>query len=156
MIKRTSTSEQKRLHQLLISEELGNWKPSQLLHKMKQLSGETRLEDGILCQLFLQRLPANTQQILVSTVASISLDELGVLANQTLEVTPSQPSIAAIANPPSSSTAKEIEALRNQVDTLTTQLTALVNQLSIHPHSHSHSRSASPFPYRQQCGLSSS
>ena len=155
LIKCTSASEQKRLHQLLISEELGDRKPSQLLRKMRQLLGETRLEDGILCQLFLQRLPANTQRILVSTAASISLDELAVLADRILEVAPSQPSIAAIANPPSSSTAKEIEALRNQVDTLTTQLTASVNQLSIHPRSRSRSRSASPFPYRQQRALSS-
>lgn len=37
LVKRTSESERKRLHQLLITEELGDRKPSQLLRKMQQL-----------------------------------------------------------------------------------------------------------------------
>ena len=57
LIRRTSASEQKRLHQLLIAEELGDRQPSQLLRKMRQLLGDNVLEDGILRQLFLQRLP---------------------------------------------------------------------------------------------------
>ena len=63
LIPRTSASEQKRLHQLLISEELGDRKPSQLLRKMRQLLGDKVLEDRILRQLFLQRLPTNVQLI---------------------------------------------------------------------------------------------
>ena len=53
LIKRTSASEQKRLHQLLIAEELGDRKPSQLLRRMRQLLADNRLEDNILRQLFL-------------------------------------------------------------------------------------------------------
>ena len=157
LIRRTSASEQKRLNQLLISEELGDRKPSQLLRKMRQLVGDNRLEDGILRQLFLQRLPTNTQRILASTADNISLDELAVLADRILEVAPSQPSVAAIATTSqSASTVTEIEALRNQVNNLTNQVAALVNQLSIHPRSRSRSRGSSPYHFRTRRDSSNS
>ena len=148
LITRTSASEQKRLNQLLISQELGDWKPSQLLRKMRQLLGDNRLEDGILRQLFLQRLPTNTKRILASTADNTSLDELAVLADRILEVTLSQPPVAAIAaTSQSPSTVTEIEALCNQVNNLTNQLAALVNQLSIHPRTRSHSCVSSPYHF---------
>ncbi|PIK48263.1 hypothetical protein BSL78_14866 [Apostichopus japonicus] len=59
LIKRTSQSEQKRLRQLLTTEDLGDRKPSQLLRRMYQLLGDQQLESSILKQLFLQRLPTN-------------------------------------------------------------------------------------------------
>ena len=61
LIRRTSVSEQNRLNKLLISEELGDRTPSQLLSRMQQLLGEKQLEPSILKQLFVQRLPMNVQ-----------------------------------------------------------------------------------------------
>ena len=61
LIKRTSASEQKRLHQLLTAEELGDRKPTQLLRRMEQLLGGAKLESSIFTQLFLQRLPHHVQ-----------------------------------------------------------------------------------------------
>ena len=102
-------SEQTRLNQVLISEELGDQKP-QLLCKMRQLLGDNRLEDGILRHLFLQRLPTNTQRLLASSADNSSLDKLAVLADRILEVAPSQPSVAAIATTSqSASTVTNIE-----------------------------------------------
>jgi len=58
LIQRTAVSEQRRLQQLLGSEELGDGKPSQFLRRLQQLAGDTVRNDGaFLRQLFLQRLP---------------------------------------------------------------------------------------------------
>lgn len=80
--KRASHSKPKQLHQLLIAEELAVCKPSQLLRKMRQLLGDNRLEEGILRQLFLQRLPASAQIILIPTTDTVPLDDLAVLADR--------------------------------------------------------------------------
>ena len=149
LIRRTSASEQKRLHQLLISEELGDRKPSQLLRKMRQLPGDKVLEDGILRQLFLQRLPTNVQLILASLSTTSSLDQLALIADNILEVAPSQPTLATLASPPAASSfAQDLQDLRSQVNSLTSQLTTLVNALQINSRSRSRScsRGRSPTP----------
>ena len=68
LVKRTSASEQQRLHQLLNAEQLGDRKPTQLLRRMQQLLGERQLEPSIMTQLFLQRLPTNAQAVHLSLV----------------------------------------------------------------------------------------
>ena len=151
LIKRTALSDKARLNQLLMTETLGDRKPSQLLRKMRQLLGDRPLEDGILRQLFLQRLPTNVQLILASTSDTVSTDDLASLADKILEVAPPQHSIAAITAKPAqnaaTTTKNEIQDLRNQLATLTTQLQSVVNQLQISP-PQSRSRGRSPTPAR--------
>ena len=68
LIKRTAASEQRRLQQLFSAEELGDRKPTQLLHRLQQLAGDTPGADGaFLRELFLQRLPNNVRMVLAST-----------------------------------------------------------------------------------------
>ncbi|XP_014790061.1 uncharacterized protein LOC106883541 [Octopus bimaculoides] len=86
LINKTSKSQQKRLHQLLTLEELGDRMPFQLQRRMKQLLGEMTLHQKIFKQLFLQRLPSNTQVILASTRESTSVEELAELADKLAEV----------------------------------------------------------------------
>ncbi len=148
LIKRTSASEQKRLHQLLISEELGDKKPSQLLRRMRQLLGDNTLEDRILRQLFLQRLPMKAQLILASSADTVSIDQLATLADKILEVALPTPSVASISPGPSSSNhsdpAKVISDLQGQINNLATQIQALTNQFQSQPRFCGRSKSRSP------------
>ena len=88
LIKRTGVSEQRRLQQLLSSEELGDRKPTQLLRRMQQLLGDrSGINDGsFFRELFLQRLPTNVRMVLASTNNSVPLDELAQLADKIVEV----------------------------------------------------------------------
>ena len=113
LIKRTQESEQNRLQKLLISEELGDRKPSQLLRRMNQLLSGNTLDEGMFKQLFLQRLPSSARLILSATSDSVSIEQLANTADKILEVTCSPnilsvnaasnvtPVAPAFVNPPS-------------------------------------------------------
>ncbi|XP_014781985.1 uncharacterized protein LOC106877562 [Octopus bimaculoides] len=139
LINRTSESQRKRLHQLLTSEELGDRTPSQFLRRMKQLLGDESLPDKVFKQLFLQRLPSNTQVVLASTRESTSIEELADLADKIAEVphrfstvstvTPAAPTTNPFLSPTSSSEIADLHSLMTQqaaqIQTLTTQIQAL-------------------------------
>ena len=144
LVKRTSASEQKRLHQLLIAEELGDRKPSQLLRRMRQLLGDHTLEESILKQLFLQRLPTNVQIILAPTSDNIHIDQLAIVADKVLEVTPAPP-VAHIATastyiPVDTAVSSETTDLRRMVEELTKKVEALSSQLRDRSRTRSRSR----------------
>ncbi|XP_071960400.1 uncharacterized protein [Antedon mediterranea] len=130
LVKRTSVSEQKRLHQLLTTEELGDRKPSQLLRKMYQLLGDRDLETSILKQLFVQRLPTNVQLILASTREDMDLSDLAALADKILEVSPPPPTIATtIKDTGARATSDELRELRAEVSKLTSLVSSLAKQV---------------------------
>ncbi|XP_041483467.1 uncharacterized protein LOC121430256 [Lytechinus variegatus] len=142
LIQRTSASEQKRLHQLLISEELGDRKPSQLLRKMKQLLGTNTLEENILKQLFLQRLPTNIQVILASTRDSMEIEKLADLADKILEThSPIHHSQVAHLSPSSSSATPSSNPEMAEMKAQIAQLSLLVQNLSAQQTDRSRGRS---------------
>ncbi|XP_029637974.1 uncharacterized protein LOC115213179 [Octopus sinensis] len=151
LINRTSESQQKRLHQLLISEELGDKTPSQLLRRMKQLLGDETLPEKIFKQLFLQRLPSNTQVVLASTRENTSLEELAELADKIAEVphkyptvstvTPAAPSTNPFRAQTSSSEISDLRALMTQQAAQIQILTAQIQALKLSPQRRSTSRS---------------
>ena len=151
LIRRTSASEQKRLHQLLIAEELGDPQPSQLLRKMRQLLGDNVLEDGIFRQLFLKCLPKNIQLILASTPPTVSLEDLSLLADKILEVASFVCCCSSSTYRPPPPTMhdhnQQIAALQGQINELTAQLQALSTQLDARdqPRFRGRSRSRSHF-----------
>ena len=108
----TSASEQKRLQQLLSAEELGDRKPSQVLRRMQQLLGDkaSTIDQSFLCELFLQRLPANIRMVLASTPDTTGLEDLAQLADKIMEV--ATPMIAAVHTP---QIASEVDQLRTEV-----------------------------------------
>ena len=136
LIKRTSASEQKRLHQLLTAEELGDRKPTQLLRRMEQLLRGAKLESSILTQLFLQRLPHNVQSILASSRDAMTVNQLAELADRIIEVQVSPTlGISNITNPdmsPSPQTSAsgqaDVKALAEQVQQLTLQVQSLTKE----------------------------
>ena len=79
LIKRTTASHTKRLQQLLSAEELGDRKPSQLLHRFEQLLDGTSSDHPLIREVFLQRLPINVRQLLTVTMTDETpLDELAL------------------------------------------------------------------------------
>lgn len=102
LLDRTTLSTRRRLQQLLTAEELGGQKPTQLLHRMRQLVGESSTDATFLQELFLQRLPTDIRLVLTAA-GELSLDELAKLADRIAELKthttqlshPSGPSVLA-------------------------------------------------------------
>lgn len=139
LIRRTAASEQKRLQQLLNAEDLGDRKPTQLLRRMQQLLGEKAIDESLLRELFLQRLPANVRMVLASTRDTVALNDLAQLADKIAEV--AMPSVCAVNTP---SLASEVEQLRAEVASLKQAIKSLSQTTARRQRSTSRNRSPTP------------
>ena len=97
LITRTQSSEQRRLHQLLTTEELGDRQPTQLLRKMQQLLGTNSMDESLFRQLFEQRLPNNVRMVLASSSATLTLEKVACMADRIMEVAADPVHIHAVA-----------------------------------------------------------
>lgn len=137
LIRRTSESEQKRLRQLLTTEELGDRKPSQLLRRMQQLLGENKLDENLFKQLFVQRLPTNAQLVVAPSLDKLDLEGLANIADKILEVSPSPAppptTVAAVSlpkPPPSHQHTDDTDDLRRLVSQLSLQVAKLSEKVT--------------------------
>lgn len=119
LIARLSASEEQRVRQLLGDEELGDRKPSQFLRHLQNLAGSTQLEDKLLRQLWIRRLPSNVQAIL-SSQPKLSLADMADIADKIVEVSPPPPplSVNAVSSSTNDDLLKVIAALSKKVDAL--------------------------------------
>ena len=80
---------------LLTTVELGDRTPSQLLMEMQRLLEESvrQIDQALIRELFLQRLPPSIRMILSSTGPHISLHAQATLAHKMMEVSPSSNNI---------------------------------------------------------------
>ncbi|XP_071854547.1 uncharacterized protein [Apostichopus japonicus] len=93
---------------------------------MQQLLGVRKLEESILKQLFLQRLPTNVQLVLASSSDDVKLEQLAELADKILEV--AIPTVNAVAT--TTPEVSNIHRLEQQVERLSRQLEDLSRRLN--------------------------
>lgn len=132
LTRRTTESEQRRIQQLLTTEELGDRKPSDLLRRMHQLLGDRAesLDASIFKELFLQRLPQQVRMIL--STLSEPLETLAQMADKIMDV--SALGISAVSQKPpaagQSSGAHSLEEKFSQLLQSNKRLSEQVDQLA--------------------------
>lgn len=121
LIQRFSESESAKLRTLMSDLELGDKKPSQLLHEMKVLAGD-KFTDDALKILWLKNLPLRMQQIL--SASTDSLDGLSKIADKIAEVSGTFQSVNAVS---STTDNNRIANLETQVAALTSSIEKLTS-----------------------------
>ena len=127
LIMRLSESREKKVHQLLTHEELGDRKPSQFLRHLQHLPGP-KVPEEFLRTIWSSRLPSNIQSIFASQ-DSARLDALADLADRIHDVMPRGHQVAAT----STHGVSDLDTMCKQMGELTNQVQALtqkVNDLS--------------------------
>ncbi|XP_073963078.1 uncharacterized protein [Choristoneura fumiferana] len=124
LIKRLSASREKKVHQLLNDEELGDRRPSQFLRHLRHLAGP-EVPDDFLKSIWTSRLPKNIQTI-IAVNPTASLDVLADLADRIHDVLPS----AQVASTSCAATESPLNTLIKQVSELTREMKTLKTQLN--------------------------
>lgn len=141
IIERLCESAKGKLNRLLSGLQLGDKKPSYLLREMQALS-EGQLNSNVLQNLWLQRMPIQTQQIL-SCMEDLTLEKLAAAADKILEV--QKPvDIFSVSNPSSSSSSKTSSNdpscnLQSSIDSLTKRFDNFLRESRSHSQNKSNS-----------------
>lgn len=125
LIKRLSVSQEKKVRQLLIHEELGDRKPSAFLRHLQSLAGRG-VPDDFLRTIWTSRLPTSLQAIIASQVAT-PLEAVAELADRVLEIAPVNP-VAQVAST-SSAAGSILEVMRTEIASLTRKFDELTTKV---------------------------
>ncbi|GFR00727.1 uncharacterized protein TNCT_71521 [Trichonephila clavata] len=119
LINRSGESSQQEIRKLLSGEELGSRKPSELLRNMKRRAESLNVDDKLMTELFLQRLPSSVQTILAA-VSDLTLDKAADIADRIFKVSPSPIETFSVSKEQSleSKLFREIEKLNQRIDRL--------------------------------------
>ncbi|XP_045777908.1 uncharacterized protein LOC123875886 [Maniola jurtina] len=124
LIRRLTASNEKKIKQLLMHEELGDRKPSAFLRHLTGLAGAD-VPDDFLKTIWISRLPHGIQTVLAGQPAGTALEDLADLADRVNDLASSTPKVASLANEVPSSLisdlTKGIAELRKQVQQMATQ-----------------------------------
>lgn len=119
-------SPDRRLNELLYETQLGDRKPSELLFLMRKLLG-TNESPHLLKKLFLERLPPDTQKIIVSG-PDCDLNELAQRADRVMA---QERSTSAASNPFAAGTSNRSlmseNTLQNQIDALSSSINQILS-----------------------------
>ena len=121
LLQRTAASEEARIQHLLSGIQLGSMTPSQLLRQMRNLVGESSVNDAVLRQMWLQRLPPYVQGILKVFISGHTLEQCAEAADRALEGSQFfSPGVASTAyHPPLAGTSYVPPSTANPTNTLT-------------------------------------
>ncbi|XP_076660932.1 uncharacterized protein LOC143364515 [Halictus rubicundus] len=95
LIKRLSDSDGTRVRKLLEAEEIGDRTPTQFWRHIKKLAG-TSVNDEFLTEIWKNRLPVWTQQVLAATKET-SGDALAAIADKVHEIQPGRNKVATVS-----------------------------------------------------------
>ena len=141
LTKWTSDSEQCRIKELLSVEEIGNRKPTEVLRRIQQLLGgmAATMDDTLIRELFLQRLPPNVRMVLTPSASALSLNQLAELADRIVEASPTS-TISAVNQDTTTKLADQVTQLTERLNTLASEMASSISQLTRRPRSPSPGR----------------
>lgn len=108
-------SENKRIQRLVTGLELGDYKPSQLLQKMKSLATDD-FPEKVLKSLWLDKMPDNIKNILL--VSEENLDKLAIMADKIHEMKSEKEIYAVSPNNSNNALCARIAALEQRIDSM--------------------------------------
>lgn len=136
-------SEVENFQRLISGLELGDQKPSQLLRKMKELSGDFITDEGLRIE-WMKQLPAQ-MRVVLSINKESSLDTLAAMADQMAEYSgAASHTVAAITTPAAPTTmSTQLDVLSKQLERLSLEVAELRSQRDYRRPSRSRRRSRS-------------